>query len=116
MNSFLLFEIIQFLIGLTIVTISYILIARHRKPLLDHAFGEKNKVRKSFQSLSGMGYYLIFIPILLFGINTTPPIDNTVAKHIQRIIYFEGGLLFVIGILHLAIMALFSTKIKFEGN
>lgn len=111
MSSFYICEIIQFVIGLIIVLVAFAVIARHRKPLLDSAFGG-DKLRKSFTTLTSMGYFLTFIPILLIGINLTPPSNFEIISHIQRIIYFEAGLLFLIGILHLAIMAIFSTKVK----
>ncbi len=116
MSTFYLCEIIQFLIGLSIVIISFLLIVKHRKPLLDSVFGDEIKVRGSFSSLTSMGYFLIFIPILLFGINLKPPVNYNITDHFQRIIYFEAGLLFVIGILHFGVMTIFSTKIKFEKS
>ncbi|MDP3297603.1 MAG: hypothetical protein Q8N09_08440 [Thermodesulfovibrionia bacterium] len=112
--SFYHLEIIQFLIGLFIVIASYVFILYHRKPLLDYAFKDETNIRKSFAALTSMGYFLIFIPVLLVGINTTPPDNYSVANHIQRIIYFEAGLLFLVGILHMGIMTIFSTKMKFE--
>ncbi len=117
MSTFHICELIQFFIGLIIVLISYAVIAHHRKPLLDSLFGDEIKVRNSFETLTSMGYFLIFIPILLFGINLKPPVVNyNITDHFQRIIYFEAGLLFVIGILHFGVMTIFSTKIKFEKS
>jgi hypothetical protein len=85
---------------------------KHREPLLDSAFGDNVKVRKSFEALTSMGYFLIFIPILLVGINIEPPVGQNINNHIQRIIYFEAGLIFLIGILHLGITVIFSTITK----
>jgi hypothetical protein len=62
--------------------------------------------------LTTIGYFLIFIPILLFGIDIAPPVGYNVGDHIQRIIYYEAGIVLLIGILHFAIMAL-SSKIRF---
>lgn len=81
--------------------------------MLDHAFKDETKIMKSFAALTSMGYFLIFIPVLLMGINTAPSENYEVPIHIQSIIYFEAGLLFLIGILHMGIMTIFSTKIKF---
>ncbi len=112
MSAFYMCELIQFFVGLIIVLISYAVIAHHRKPLLDSLFVDDIKVRKSFETLTSMGYFLIFIPILLFGINLKPLVIYNIIDHFQRIIYFEAGLLFVIGILHFGVMTIFSTKIK----
>jgi len=109
---FFLLELIQSLLGLSIVIISFVLIKRHRKPLLDSMFGDNIKLRKSFETLTSMGYFLIFIPILLIGINLEPTLGQNIKGHIQRIIYFEAGLLFLIGILHLSVTVIFSTITK----
>jgi hypothetical protein len=79
--SFLLLEITQFLTGLSIVIVSFALIIRHRKPLLDSMFEDNIKFRKSFEALTSMGYFLIFIPILLIGINLKPPIGQNITDH-----------------------------------
>ncbi len=112
MNPFVICEIIQFLIGLFIVIISFVLIVQHRKPLLEFMFGNNMELRKSFETLTSMGYFLVFIPILLVGINLAPPVGLNITNHIQRIIYFEAGLLFLIGILHLSVTVIFSTITK----
>jgi hypothetical protein len=85
---------------------------RHRKPLLDNAFEDNIKLRKSFETLTNMGYFLIFIPILLIGINLEKPVGQNITGHIQRIVYFEAGLLFLIGILHLGVTFIFSNIAK----
>jgi hypothetical protein len=105
-------EVIQFVVGLFIVIISYVVIIFHRKPLLDAIFGDDVRLRKSFTALTSMGYFLIFIPILLVGINLEQPPDYSKIRHCQRIIYFEAGLLFIIGLLHMGIMAIFSAKLN----
>jgi hypothetical protein len=84
----------------------------NRQPLLESAFGDNMKARKSFAALSSTGYFLIFTPILLFGINVTPPADYNVSKHVQSIIYFEAALIFLVGILHLGVVAIFTTILK----
>ena len=109
---FFLLELIQFVIGLSIVIISFVLIVRHRKPLLDSMFDDNINLRKAFETLTSMGYFLTFIPMLLIGINLTPPIGQTITDHIQRVIYFEAGLLFLVGILHLSVTIIFSTITK----
>lgn len=75
-------------------------------------FGDKGRIQKSFKALTSIGYFMIFIPILLFGINVSQSGAYNVADHIQRIIYFEDGLIFLIGILHFGIVTIFTTKIK----
>jgi len=116
MSTFYICEIIQFIIGLTIVLISFVVIVHQRESLLEAAFGDELKVRKSFTTLTSMGYFLIFIPILLIGINLTSPPNYNLIKHIQRIIYSEAGLLFLIGILHVGVMVVFSSKVKFNKS
>jgi hypothetical protein len=81
--------------------------------MLDMAFGDKEKIRKSFESLTSIGYFMIFIPILLFGLNVAQSGPYNLADHIQRVIYFEAGLMFLIGILHFGIVSIFTTKIKY---
>jgi len=110
--KFFIIELVQFLIGLCAVITSYFLIVRHRGPLLDSTFGDNVSIRKSFESLTSIGYFMIFIPILLFGINLSPFTAYNTADHLQRVIYYEAGLLFLIGILHFGIVAIFSMKIK----
>ena len=66
---FYLLELFQFLLGLCIVIVSFVLIIRHRKPFLNTMFADNGNVRESFETLTSMGYFLVFIPILLFGIN-----------------------------------------------
>ena len=112
MSPFILCEIVQFLVGLFIVVISYLFIVRHRGPLLDSAFTDNIKLHRSFETLTSVGYFLIFIPILLVGINLEPSVGQNLAGYIQRIIYFEAGLLFLIGILHLGVTIIFSTATK----
>lgn len=112
--SFLMLEIIQFVVGLLILIICYTMIAYHRRPVLNYIFGDDVQTRKSFVALTAIGYFLIFIPVLLFGLDLEEPSGYNIIKHIQNIIYFEAGLIFVIGILHFLIMILSSTKIKFE--
>lgn len=109
---FFLLELFQFLLGLCIVITSFVLIMRHRTPLLDYMFEENVNLRKSFETLTSMGYFLIFIPILLVGINLEPPVGQNIKGHFQRIIYFEAGLLFLIGILHLSVTVILSTMTK----
>jgi len=110
--SFIIIEVFQFLIGLFAVIASYLLIVHHRSPMLDMTFGDKDRIRKSFESLTSIGYFMIFIPILLFGINVSQSGAYNMADHIQRVIYFEAGLMFLIGILHFGIVSIFTTKIK----
>lgn len=113
--NFIIIELIQFVFGLSIVIISFVVILRHRKPLLNSMFTNDNdNLRKSFETLTSMGYFLIFIPILLIGINLKPSGNYNITDHLQRIIYFEAGLLFIIGILHFSVIVLFSTKMKFN--
>lgn len=112
MSVFYIFEIIQFLVGLSIVIISYRLIAKHREPLIDSVFGDNIKMSNSFETLTSVGYFLIFIPILLVGVNLEPPAGQKATGHLQRIIYFEAGLVFLIGILHLGMTIIFSTVSK----
>ncbi len=112
MSTFYISELIQFLLGLSTVIVSFVLIVQHRKPLLESMFGNNMKLRKSFETLTSMGYFLIFMPILLIGINLKPPVGQNITDHMQRIIYFEAGLLFLIGILHLGVTFIFSTIAK----
>ena len=113
---FYLLELFQFLLGLCIVIVSFVQIVRHRKPLLNPMFTDNDDIRRSFETLTSMGYFLVFIPILLFGINLEPAVGQSVIGQIQRIIYFEAGLLFLIGILHLGITVIFSTITKKPQN
>ncbi|MDP3297599.1 MAG: hypothetical protein Q8N09_08420 [Thermodesulfovibrionia bacterium] len=69
------------------------------------------KAEIGFMGLTNIIYFLIFIPAVFFGVNLTPPAVYDVAKHIQYIIYFEGGLLVLIGALHFFLMAI-SSRIK----
>ena len=110
--SFLIIEAFQFFIGLGAVIISYFLIVRHRRPMLEMTFRDNEKIRNSFESLTSMGYFMIFVPLLLFGINISQSIPYNMADHIQRIIYFEAGLMFLIGMLHFAVISIFTSKIK----
>ena len=112
--NFIILELIQFVFGLSVVIISFVVILRHRQPLLNSMFTENDNLRKSFETLTSMGYFLIFIPILLLGINLKPPANFDIIDHLQRIIYFEAGLLFVIGILHFSVVIIFSSKLKFN--
>lgn len=112
MSTFYLIEIIQFSIGLILVVGDYFLISHYRKPLLDYTFRDSETAEKSFIGLTNIIYFLIFIPILIFGININPPVNYNVVTHIQYVIYYLGGILFVIGALHFFLMAI-STKIKF---
>ncbi len=112
METFYLIEAIQFLAGLVIIGANYFLISHHRKPLLDYTFRNEPAAEKSFIGLTNIIYFLIFIPVLFFGLNITPPANYVVIKHIQYTIYFEAGLLFAVGALHFFLMAI-STKIKF---
>ena len=113
---FFLLELFQFFLGLCIVIVSFVLIVRHRKPLLKSMFTDNDNIQKSFETLTSMGYFLVFIPILLIGINLEPPIGQSIKDQIQRIIYFVAGLLFLIGILHLGITVIFSTITKKPQN
>ncbi len=110
--SFIVIEVVQFLIGLFAVIISYFLIVHHRKPLLESTFGDNVSIQKSFESLTSFGYFMIFIPILLFGLNISQSSPYNMAIHIQWVIYFEAGLMFMIGILHFGIVSIFTTQIK----
>ncbi len=111
--SFVQLEIIQFVVGLALILGVYFLIAYYRRLVLDYAFGEEEiQAKRAFKPLTTIGYFLIFIPILLFGIDIVPPVNYNTAHHVQRIIYFEAGIVFMIGILHFGIMAL-SSKIRF---
>ncbi len=109
---FYILELVQFILGLTTVMVSFLMIIRHRKPLLDSMFEDNSSLRKSFETLSSMGYFLIFLPILLVGINLEPSIGHNITDQVQRIIYFEAGLLFLIGILHIGVTVIFSTVTK----
>lgn len=112
MKFFILMEAIQFFAGAVVVIISYVLIRHHRRPLLESSFGGNEKVRHSFEVLTSFGYFMIFAPMLIFGIDIAPPQVYFPADHVQRIIYFEAGLVFLIGALHFAIVSIFSMKIK----
>ncbi len=106
-------EVIQFAIGLVLVVGVYFLIAYYRRLMLDYTFGEDEiKAKRAFKPLTTIGYFLIFIPILLFGIDVAPPVGHSVGDHVQRIIYYEAGIVLLIGILHFAIMSL-SSKVRF---
>lgn len=110
--NFIILELIQFVFGLSVIIISFVIITRHRKPLLDFMFEENVNLRESFETLTSMGYFLVFIPILFIGINLEPVIGQSIKGQMQRIIYFEAGLLFLIGILHLGVTVIFSTLTK----
>ncbi len=111
--NFYTLEIIQFCIGLVLVLSIYFLIAYYRKLVLDYAFGDEEiQVKRAFKPLTTIGYFLIFTPILLFGIDVAQPVNYNVGSHVQRIIYYEAGIVLLIGILHFGIMAM-SSKIKF---
>jgi len=112
MKTFYLIEAIQFFAGLVIIGANYFLISHHRKPLIDYTFKDEPAAEKSFINLTNIIYFLVFIPVLFFGISITPPATYNVAKHIQYTIYFEAGLVFAVGALHFFLMAI-STKIKF---
>ena len=107
-------EIIQFVLGIILVLGIYSLIAYYRRLLLDYSFGgeEEMQTKRAFKPLTTIGYFLIFTPIILFGIDVAPPANYTVGSHIQHIIYFEAGLVLLIGILHFVILAM-SPKVKF---
>ncbi len=107
-------EAIQFVIGLILVFGIYLLIAYYRRLLLDYSFGgeEEIQAKRAFKPLTTIGYFLVFSPILLFGIDVAPPVNYTVSGHVQRIIYFEAGIVLLIGVLHFIIMGL-SSKVKF---
>jgi hypothetical protein len=110
--SFFIIEAVQFFIGLCAVILSFFLIVRHRRPMLDMTYGDKDKMRKSFESLTSIGYFMIFVPILLFGIDISQSAPYTTADHIQRVIYFEAGLMFLIGMLHFGVITIFTSKAK----
>ena len=110
--TFIIIEVFQFLIGLFAVIISYFLIVHHRRPLIDSIFVDNASIRKSFESLTSFGYFMIFIPILLFGLNISQSGPYNMAVHIQWVIYFEAGIMFLIGILHFGIVSIFTTQIK----
>jgi hypothetical protein len=112
MTTFYLIELIQFLLGAVIIGLNYFLIAHHRRFLLDYVFKSEPAAEKSFIGLTSIIYFLIFLPILFFGLNLIPPAHYDVSKHIQHTIYFEAGLVFAIGALHFFFMAI-SSKIKF---
>jgi hypothetical protein len=107
-------EIIQFVLGIILVVGIYFLIAYYRRLLLDYSFGgeEEIQTKRAFKPLTTIGYFLIFTPIILFGINVAPPANYNVGSHVQHIIYFEAGLVLLIGILHFVILAM-SPKVKF---
>jgi len=109
--TFLQLEVIQFFVGLFLVIIAYLLINHYRKPMLDSTFGDDVKAEKAFVALTNILYFLVFIPILFFGINVEPPANYSVARHVQHIIYFEAGLLILVGVLHFVFMAL-SSRVK----
>ncbi len=111
--NFVLLEFLQFAIGLSLVLGVYFLIAYYRRLMLDYTFGEEEiQAKRAFKPLTTIGYFLIFLPILLFGIDIISPANYSTASHIQRIIYFEAGIVLLIGILHFGIMAL-SSKVRF---
>ena len=110
-KTFYLIEVIQFFVGLFIVMIAYLLINHYRKPLLGNAFGDDVKTEKAFVALTDILYFLVFIPVLFFGINIAPPAEYNVAKHIQYTIYFQAGLVLLIGVLHFLFMTV-STRVK----
>lgn len=114
--TFIILELVQFFLGLFLVVLSFVLIIRHRKPLLDSYFGENVQVRESFETLTSAGYFMIFVPILLVGINIEPPVGQQISGQIQRIIYFEAGLIFLVGILHLGVTVIFSSMSKNTGT
>jgi hypothetical protein len=113
MNFFTL-EVIQFILGLALVLGIYFLIAYYRRLLLDYSFGgeEEIQAKRAFKPLTTIGYFLIFSPLLLFGIDVAPPVNYTIGGHVQRIIYYEAGIVLLIGILHFIIMGL-SSKVRF---
>ena len=111
MTTFYTLEAIQFIVGFIIVIGNYFLISHHRKPLLDSSFRSEEMSEKSFIGLTNIIYFLVFIPVLFLGLDLTPPPVYDVTKHIQRVIYFEAGLLIVIGALHFFFMAI-SARIK----
>ncbi len=112
--NFYTLELIQFVLGLVLVTGIYFLIAWYRRLLLDYSFGGEEEIqsKKAFKPLTTIGYFLIFSPILLFGIDVVPPVNYTIGGHVQRIIYFEASIVLLIGILHFIIMGL-SSKVRF---
>lgn len=112
MKTFYLIEVIQFFLGVVIIGVNYFLISHHRKPLLDYTFRDQPAAEKSFIGLTNIIYFLIFVPVLFFGISISQPANYDVAKHIQHTIYFEAALVFAVGALHFFLMAI-STKIKF---
>ena len=107
-------EMIQFVLGVILLLGIYFLIAYYRRLLLDYSFGgeEEIQTKRAFKPLTTIGYFLIFAPIIFFGIDVVPPADYSVGSHVQRIIYFEAGIVLLIGILHFVILAM-SPKIKF---
>lgn len=111
MGTFYIIEVIQFFVGLFIVMIAYVLINYYRRPVLDEAFGDNIKAEKSFVAMTNILYFLIFIPILIFGISITPPEDYDVAKHIQYTMYYIAGVVLLIGVLHFIFMAT-STRLR----
>lgn len=111
MGTFYIIETFQFFVGLFLVMSAYLLINHYRKPLLDETFGDNVKSEKSFVAMTNILFFLIFIPILFLGINIAPPAGYNVAKHIQHTIYFEAGLVLIIGVLHFVFMSM-STKIN----
>ncbi len=111
MKTFYIIEVIQFFVGLFLVMTAYLLINHYRKPLLDETFGDNVKSEKSFVAMTDILYFLVFMPILFFGINIAPPTVHNIAKHIQYTIYFEAGLVLLIGVLHFVFMTV-STKVK----
>ena len=112
--SYFTLEAIQFMLGLVLVIGIYFLIAWYRRLLLDYSFGgeEEIQTKRAFKPLTTIGYFLIFSPIILFGIDVVPPADYSVGSHVQRIIYFEAGIVLLIGVLHFVILAM-SPKVKF---
>ena len=112
MSTFYIIEAIQFILGLVIIIGNYYLIDHNRKPLIDYTFRDEPAAEKSFIALTNIIYFLVFIPVIFFGISITPSANYNLAKHIQYTIYFEAGLVFAVGTLHFFLMAI-STKIKF---
>lgn len=112
MSNFYIIEVIQFVLGLVIIIGNYYLIDHSRKPLIDYTFKNEPAAEKSFIALTNIIYFLVFVPVLFFGISIVPPAIYNIAKHIQYTIYYEAGLVFAIGTLHFFLMAI-STKIKF---
>ncbi len=109
--SFVVLELIQFVLGISIITGNYFLIAKYRKPLLDYTFKTEADAQKSFIAMTNIIYFLIFIPAVFFGIDLEQPVNYKIAKHIQHIIYYEAALVALIGVLHFFLTAI-SSKLK----